>query len=318
MRQTKRGWIVALALLLLIGVLAFALALCFSDINGFSAVDYETREHLITEEFSDISIETDTSDIVFLKAEDGKCRVVSYEAENMKNSVSVSDGTLTVKCNDTRRWYEYIGISLKEPKISVYLPSGEYSSLKIKESTGDVEIPSDFKFEDIDVSVSTGDVKCLASAERDIKISASTGDIDVGGVSASSIDLEVSTGRIIGFNISCSGDLRIDVSTGKTRLTSVGCKNLISSGDTGDIYLTNVIATEKFSIERSTGDVNFDGCDAAEIFVETDTGDVEGSLLSGKTFTVNTDTGKKNVPESTSGGKCEIPTDTGDIKITVK
>ena len=73
-----------------------------------------------------------------------------------------------------------------------------------------------------------------------------------------------------------------------------------------------------FSIERSTGDVRFTDCDAAEICVKTDTGDVTGSLLSDKVFITNTDTGSVNVPETISGGKCEIITDTGDIKITIK
>ena len=79
--------------------------------------------------------------------------------------------------------------------------------------------------------------------------------------------------------------------------------------------MKNVIATEKFSIKRSTGDVKFDSCDAAEIFVETDTGDVNGSLLTNKVFITKTDTGRINVPNSITGGKCEIITNTGDIKI---
>ena len=56
-------------------------------------------------------------------------------------------------------------------------------------------------------------------------------------------------------------------------------------------------------------------CDAAEIFVETDTGDVKGSLLSEKVFIPKSDTGDIKVPKTVTGGRCEITTDTGDIKI---
>ena len=70
-------------------------------------------------------------------------------------------------------------------------------------------------------------------------------------------------------------------------------------------------------MERSTGDVRMEGCDAAEIFILTDTGDVAGSLLSDKVFVVETDTGDVDVPRSAAGGRCEITTDTGDIRITV-
>ena len=82
--------------------------------------------------------------------------------------------------------------------------------------------------------------------------------------------------------------------------------------------MKDVTAVEKISIQRSTGDVLLDSCDSYEFMIETDTGDVTGSLLSGKIFLARTDTGKVDVPDSTAGGKCEIYTDTGDIKITIK
>ena len=78
-----------------------------------------------------------------------------------------------------------------------------------------------------------------------------------------------------------------------------------------------VIALESFSVKRSTGDVKFNSCDAAEIYVKTDTGDVNGTLLSDKVFITETGTGSINVPNSIVGGRCEITTDTGDIKIDV-
>ena len=56
---------------------------------------------------------------------------------------------------------------------------------------------------------------------------------------------------------------------------------------------------------------------AAEILIKTDTGDVKGSLLSEKVFVVQTDTGSIDVPKTVSGGRCEITTDTGDIKISL-
>ncbi len=126
-------------------------------------------------------------------------------------------------------------------------------------------------------------------------IKESTGDIGVENITVDLLDLTVSTGDI--------------------NLTDIECKNLISKGNTGDIFLKNVVATEKFYIERSTGDVRFDGSDAAEVFVTTDTGNVTGSLLTDKEFIAQTDTGRVEVPKTVNGGKCEIKTDTGDIKI---
>lgn len=81
--------------------------------------------------------------------------------------------------------------------------------------------------------------------------------------------------------------------------------------------MSHVIATEKLSIERTTGDVEFDDSDAADIFVKTGTGDVTGSLLTDKVFITQTDTGDVDVPQAITGGRCEINTNTGDIKTKI-
>jgi DUF4097 and DUF4098 domain-containing protein YvlB len=100
-------------------------------------------------------------------------------------------------------------------------------------------------------------------------------------------------------------------------LTEIKCNKLSTSGSTGDTFLKNVIANEKLYAKRSTGDIRLEKCDAGEILIETDTGDVKGSLLTEKVFIVETDTGSINVPKTTNGGRCEITTDTGDIKINI-
>ena len=137
-------------------------------------------------------------------------------------------------------------------------------------------------------------------------------------IAMESLNVSVSTGDVTASDIICGGDITVGVSTGDLHLTNIVCKNVISQGSTGDILLKNVIASEKFSLKRSTGDIEFDGSDAAEIFAKTTTGDVTGSLLSEKVFTAQTGTGTVKVPKTTNGGKCEINTSTGDIKIKIK
>ncbi|MBQ3572326.1 MAG: DUF4097 family beta strand repeat protein [Clostridia bacterium] len=276
-----------------------------------------THTYTLSESFNDILIDTDTADILFLSSENEECKVVCYEREKVKHSVFVENERLKISASDNRNWYDFIGVNFAKQKITVYLPKTEYKSLDIKESTGDVEIANSFKFENVNIAVSTGMVKCFASATENIKITASTGNILLENISANALDIKLSTGDVTVNNSTLSGNIDVNLSTGKVRLTNLTCKNLNSTASTGDIILTNVIATEKFSIDRSTGHVKFDRADAGEIFVTTDTGDVEGSLLSNKIFIVSTDTGRVSLPNSTTGGRCEITTDTGDVKITI-
>lgn len=316
----KKIWLIAAAFLVLVGAILFSVAMSgyHWDFAALSTGKYETHIYEVKEGFSNLSINTDTADILFVLADDGKCKVECYEEEKERHSVAVGEDTLVIDRVDDKAWYDHIGINFGSPKITIYLPKTEYTSLFISESTGDIEIPKDFRFADVDISLSTGDVSFFASASNRIKMEADTGTICAENISAGELDLSTTTGRITVANAACQGDAAIEVSTGKASLTDVVCKNLVSDGSTGDILLKNVVAAEKISIERGTGDVRFDSSDAAGIFVETDTGAVGGTLLSEKVFIIQTNTGSIDVPKTTKGGMCEIHTDTGDIKLAIK
>ena len=319
MRTATKVWLIVAGALIALGIIVLGTAFMAigGDMAGFSTNKYETNEHQISDEFENILIRSNTADIKLVASEDDSCSVVCYEQTNLKHSVSVKDGALEIKVVDERKWYEHIGINFSAPTVTVYIPKGEYGDLDVSVSTGDVDIPEGFGFENIDVTASTGRVMCGAVAKQEVNITTTTGDIFGNGVSAASMKLSVSTGRIDLNGIKCEGDLSVTVSTGKARVSGVTCKNFRSDGDTGRLYLRNLAAEEKITVKRSTGDVSFEDCDAAELFIETSTGDVEGTLRSDKVFIVRTDTGDVEVPKTTSGGRCEITTDTGDIEISI-
>lgn len=319
MKKAIKAWLITAASLVLIGCILFAgvMSTLGWDFAKLSTVRFETNTHDVTEPFGNISVVTDTADIVFALSDDGKCSVECYEEENAKHLVTVENGTLTVKVNEQKSLYDYIGFYFGSPKITVYLPKAEYSALSVKGGTGSVEIPKGFTFESADISLSTGDVDFSAAAHKTVKIKTSTGNISAEDTSAGCLDLSVTTGKITVSGVACTGDINVGVSTGKADLTDVSCKNVISDGTTGSIPMNHVIAENKFSVERSTGDVKFKGCDAAELYVKTSTGNVTGSLLTDKVFITETGTGKIDVPKTSVGGRCEINTGTGDIEIKI-
>ncbi len=322
MKMRTKVWLITAASLVLIGGILFAgiMSTLRWDFMKLSTAKYITNTYEISEAFDGVSMNTDTADILFTVSNDNKCKVECYEEENAKHFVTVKEGKLAVTLVEKRSIYDYIrsiGLNFGSPKITVYLPKAKYTSLLIRENAGDIEMPKDFAFKNVDISLTTGNVNFFASAFDSMKIKTSTGDIRVENASAGALDLSVSTGEIFVSDVVCENNVNINLSTGKTNLTDIQCKNVISSGNTGDISLKNVIATEKFSIERSTGDVRFDGSDAAEIFVKTDTGDVKGRLLTEKVFITETSTGRIAVPKTTAGGKCDITTSTGNVKIDV-
>ncbi len=296
MSKKTKNWLIMGTVFVLLGciIFAFVMSRLNWDFNKLSTAKFETNKHKISEEFKKISIKTDTADIKFLISEDGKCNVECYEEEKAKHKAFVKEDTLVIELDEKKQWHDYIGFNFTSPNITVSLPKAEYETLFVKADTSNIVVPSGYVFESTDISLSTGDVSFCSSVKNLLKIKTHTGKVNIKDTSAGSIGLTTSTGDISVFDVDCKNDLSIKVSTGKTKLSNLECKKLTASADTGDISL--------------------DCCDADEIFIQTDTGDVSGKLLSEKVYITKTDTGRVSVPKTTKGGRCEIITNTGNIK----
>lgn len=318
-KKTKISIIIA-SILVVVGSVMFCTSMAKSDwdFTILSLVKYETNTYHIDGDFKNISIDSKLDNITFVKSDSKECKIVCREMDKVKHFAKVENETLKIGTVDERKWYEYIGINAGSPKVTVYLSENEYNSLDIECTTGLVEIPKDFNFGNMNIKVTTGEVKCMTPHADNMKIKSTTGNIIISDSIVNSMSLAVTTGNIDVRNIKCSADLKTSTTTGDVILKNIECENIISEATTGDVSLENVIAASKLRIETDTGDVTMDDSDANDIHIETDTGDVTGSLLSDKIFIVETDTGDVDVPKTTSGGICEIKSDTGDVKITIK
>ena len=312
--------IIALCLVL-IGTAIFLVVMARHhwDFAALSKGDYETNTYTVSEDFQSISLDTETEDIVFLLSEGESCRVEIVERKKEPHKVYVKNGTLNIEQTEAESWLDSISFfSFESTKITVWLPKAEFEALSIRESTGDVQIPTDFSFGKIDIDASTGDIDCRASVSGALRIETSTGDIRLEKLRAETIKLTVSTGRVEARDVDCRENLEISVSTGRTELTDLSCGSFRSNGSTGSLVMKNVTVAGTLQAERSTGSVRLEDCDAAELNIITDTGDVTGSLRSPKVFITQSDTGSIHVPESVTGGKCKVSTDTGDIQFDIQ
>lgn len=319
--SNHKKWIIAAAILLGTGVLicGISFAVLGFDFRTLDTVEYVTNAYDVSDDFQNISIKADVENITFVPSDDGTCKVVCREEESDPHQVSVRGDTLTVEKKEKYRWQIFNNwVVTESPEITVYLPNNVYKTLSIDADTSDVNIPKDFTFDSISVTLDTGAASCLASVNGDIFIETDTGHITISDVSAAGMRLASDTGRMDISNVEISGDMDIRESTGRVTMENVTCRNLTSNGDTGSLIMTNVTASGEFNLERDTGNIEFNGCDAETIYVKTDTGNVTGSLLSDKVFITQTDTGKMDVPKTITGGRCEITTDTGNISIEVR
>ena len=293
----KKKYIIIATSLLVLGSILFggAMTVLKWNFKSLSTKKYQNSVHAVTDSFQDIDIRAVNADVILRPATDDTDTVTCFEEKRLPYTVSVADGVLRIEPSDNRKWYDYIGIDFHSPSIPISLPKGDYGALTASLSTGGISLPEGFSFGETAISASTGQVTLDGTKTDALAISVSTGKISLSGVTA--------------------GDTRISVSTGKVSLSDCRLASLDTKGATGYIFMKNTLIDGKLSIKRSTGDVEMEACDAGEIYIKTSTGDVTGSLLSDKIVFADANTGKVDIPQSTSGGKCEIETDTGDIKI---
>ncbi|MBR2644126.1 MAG: DUF4097 family beta strand repeat protein [Clostridia bacterium] len=308
----KKGAIITAIVLLTAGLLIFVGGL-FAG-GSLPPMTYEAMRYSVNEPFADIHIDTHEMNIEFILSEDGTCSVDSAVTEKFYPNVTVRDGVLTVTTVDERTWVDRLMMSADQP-MQIRLPGTAYRTLSVESHTGDVTVDSRFSFDNVQITASTGDVTCGASAENAIEITASTGDITLENVKAEELWLVVSTGRIAVKGAEIQKGVLLTVSTGKLEIDGLSCESLTSTGSTGRVTLRNLDVEHALWIERSTGDVNFENVGAETITVHTETGDVTGTLRSAFYFVTETNTGKVRVPDTHSGGRCEITTSTGDIRI---
>ena len=320
------------AIVLVAGILSCAAALGMG--MDFDMEKFEEKTYEIQEDFDHISVNIDTTDIVFALSEDGSCRVVCRQTQNQPHSVTVENGDLLIRQEDERKWYHYIGIHTGTPSMEVYLPKAVYDSFTLNGRTGAILLSQELSFTDVKIENSTGKVDLRAQVKKDLSIHLSTGRILVSGVNGETVDIKSSTGDIRILDVNCkaltvesntgaqllenvqvAGNIRLTCTTGDIHFTRGSCQNITTKSGTGSQSMEYVVASGAVQMESTTGDIRLTDFDGATMAITTDTGRVAGTVLTEKIYIIETDTGRVEVPYSTAGGTCHITTDTGDIHI---
>ena len=276
-------------------------------------------DHEIADPFQNINIALNISNLEFKVSEGETKKVVCDDKEKQYHEVKVENNTLNIKSVDEREWYEKIfSFDYKAVNVTVYLPAGEYANLDIKSSTGNIIIPHDFSFADLNVKLSTGHTNIKSNVTNTLDIESSTGKVNVSDLATNNLKIKASTGDIFLSKVNVAEKLNVRASTGDIKMEDVNCQSFDGKTSTGNITFANTIVQKHVEIKTDTGDVKFVDSDAETLTIKTDTGNVTGNFLTSKIFQVRNHTGKPVYPVSTEGGLCYIETDTGRINIQIR
>ena len=326
----KKIIVLSLAIIVLC-TLTFTMTGCSESPFVKALQNARDKAESITASFEGIEIVSDTADLTFVASDE--CKIEYTTHKKITYSTKVEDGTLKIKMEDNRRWFEKIFSFGDSSKLTVYLPEGEYSSLTVNQATGTINLPAGYSFGSVDIDLSTGDTKLSASVEGALKIHTSTGHITLENVSCGSLSTKVSSGKTNLSNVTVAGDATLNASTGDMVLNNVSFKNLSTIATTSDLNANGLYLEESLSIERSTGDVSLSDINCGgKVAVQTSTGsidianatcaDMTVTVSSGKSsytnvscvnFTSTGDTGDINMTSLIASDKIDITRSTGDV-----
>lgn len=358
MKKAKKIAIIVAVCMIVVGFIsAFtSLASVGFDVAKVDTMEWQTNTYEIEEAFENISIDGLEAAVTLVPSTDGTCKVVCTENDNVYDEIKVENNTLTIKRMSKGKWNFNFGVSLEEPKITVYLPKTEYKKLVLDNTSGRLEVPTDFTFEEAKVANSSGKIIFKADVTGALSVENTSGGIDVGENQVGSLTVAGSSGGIQVASVSVENDVQVNSTSGGIHISDVECKGMSAKGSSGSIRISSVIAQENLDVngtsgsiqlsdvecvnvtggnssgsikcsnviasgdmrlENNSGGISLDACDAANLRLSATSGSIRGNVLSPKNFIAKATSGSVDVPKSASGGLCEVSTTSGSIQIRV-
>ena len=285
-----------------IGLILGVLGMIQARNNNYEAFK-SNREKVVTEitdGFENIEIDEVSDDIIIMPSEDGKVIVETWDGDMQYHDVGVEDNTLKITF---RNKGSYITFDLdfmedeEDYKTVIYLPAGEYKDFSINGTSSDVEIPDIYTFEDVSISLVSGDIRDSAYTTGTLNINTTSGEVDDLNINGISADINTVSGNINISSCNVSGSIDIDVTS-------------------GDVTL-NDVTTSAANINSVSGDITFNGFESGATNIDTTSGNINATLIGN--YKINTDTVSGNVSigcdNLTDGASFDVSTVSGDITI---
>ena len=271
-RRTRRKLVPSLILTFVGIAIAVMIVLRALNIGGYLLSFFpggeRTERHVIEQEISAIHVDVSSADIRIVDSGTSLVRVNVPKAARNRYTVSVENGTLTVRSGYSfRRYLPFVSSG----SIEIALPAaakaagGSYvlDSLLVETSSGDVNVYNEIPVKDaFSIKTSSGDVRVEGDnlpgiVSENLSIETSSGDVRLDDLMVKNLEISTSSGDVSSSDVRVSG---FDIST--------------SSGEI-DFYEARQsgLRLERFTVTSSSGDVKIKLDTVPHILTETVSGD---------------------------------------------
>ena len=296
------GAALALGLLILLMILIIA----GFDFGKLSSVPAKEQKNY-TAGSADLKsiIISDTDNSVRIAEGDGdKIEVVYYENSLEYYEINESNGALSIKARNNKKWYDYVGVlnfQVQNTTLLVMVPKDVLEKLDIKTSNGSVTVESVSPARLLNIYTDNGKIAVTnINSQAGIVLTTSNGPLTLENINAAYIKGKTTNGNVKAENIACKTFAGLSSTNAKIDADVIKCG-------------------ESISLTSTNGRIRVGGLSANEINLKTSnasiTGSVSGSIkdyiIRSKTTNAdnklqNLDLGSKKLTVNTSNGKIDI------------
>lgn len=288
---------------------------------------------------NNIIVDFSNEEINLVTVDDEDFKVIQESSKELKDeekfTMSKSGDTITVQKNNFNNIHIGFFQDSGFQKIQLFLPKKYTKSLKIKTSSGDININSPLSLSDVDFSVSSGHINSSDNIQATNKSSfkSTSGDLNLKGILAKESSYSASSGQINLAGTISSEKTQIKTTSGEIKVNEL-MGNYDIKTSSGYIRIKSLLVGSG-NIEATSGDINVDYKDMGDYSnIKSSSGSVhanidknvsfefEGKCSSGKidtNFDLNYKTKRGNEVNGKVGDspyrKLTITTTSGDINI---
>ena len=275
--RAKTIVLIIAVVLVVVGFVMAAIALVSADFDWRRlSVDGEAVERRFDAEASEvrsITVREFDKSVILEPSDDGRVHVIYFETKTESYSIQNNDGNLHIKMETSRRWYNFIGISIERQPTTI------------------IQLPTEFL--------------------GDVDLGTKNGEVEAGGLTVKgSLALSTNNGRILAESLTVDGDFNAETDNGRITLEKVTIAGEAYAKTSNSGISASNVAARVLTLHTSNGSVSLSGVDVKEkLDCNTSNGSIRGTVngkMSDFRITSKTSNGKNNLPTSSSEGYKEL------------
>lgn len=267
---------------------------------------------------NNISVNTSSTDVHFIpeNRRDIKVHLIGYVSSGEPELRAEQNGEkLDIYTRNNNNGSITIGFNISNLKLNIYIPSDYSKELKIKTSSGEVELGK-LNVENFTYDASSGDLRGEDFASKRSKIETSSGVVRLKGFGGD-LELKTSSGDAVIEYAKESTNTIITTSSGEIKLRNF-TGDLNSRAQSGDIEVDYAIFRNKVEMRSSSGQVELILPEDSQfgIKVNTSSGDIRTDFSVAQSGKIDEDNLEGTVGNGSN--QIEINTSSGDVRIRKK